>query len=68
MPFVSWLHRLIVQHLAVADVVAVVVLAVAVDDDAEDVLYGILVAIEGSTGKGQPSADFGLHPLLVDLD
>lgn len=61
------LHAFLSQDMLVADEILVAVLAVAVDEDAEDVLNGILVAVEGGAGEGHAAAHVGGHPLFVDF-
>ena len=58
--------RLVVVHGL--DVPSVAVLAVAGDDDAEDVLDGVESVVEGAFGQGCAVAEGGfLLPVLVDL-
>ena len=52
----------------IAEGAAVAVPAVALDIDAEDVLYGILVAVEGSACHLHATAHVSLHPPLVQFD
>ena len=59
------LYRLFVQNLVVADEILVAVLLVAVDDDAEDILYSALVAVEGGASHLFPFAHLRQHPFPV---
>ena len=61
------LHRVLAQHFLVADEVAVAVAPVAVDEDAEDVLDGVLVAVEGGAAQRHAFAHLGALPPLVDF-
>ena len=61
------LHCVLTQHLLVADVIAVAVAPVTVDIDAEDVLDGVLVAVESGAAQGDALAHLGAQPFLVDL-
>lgn len=61
------LHRVLAQHLLVADEVAVAVAPVAVDEDAEDVLDGVLMAVEGGAAQRHAFAHLGALPPLVDF-
>ena len=61
------LHRVLTQRILIADVVAVAVTAVAVDEDAEDVLNGFFVAVEGGACQLDTSTHFRAHPFLVDV-
>ena len=61
------LHRIFAQHTFIADVVAVAVSAVAVDDDAEDVLDGLYVPDEGGTHHIHALTHLGAFPTLIDL-
>lgn len=61
------LHRVLAQHFLVADEVAVAVAPVAVDEDAEDVLDGVFVAVEGGAAQRHAFAHLGALPTLVDF-
>ena len=61
------LHRVLTQHLLVADKVAVAVAPVAVDEDAEDVLDGVFVAVEGGAAQRHAFAHLGTLPPLIDF-
>lgn len=39
------LHRIFVEHLIILDVVLITILAITLDIDVKDILYGILVII-----------------------
>ena len=61
------LHRVFVQHVFIADVVAIAVFTVAIDVDAKDVLDGLFVAVEGGACQLGTSTHFRAYPLLVDV-
>ena len=61
------LDGLLFQDFLVVDEVTEPILAVAVDDDAEHILDGIAVPVEGAASQGNPFANLGLQPKLVDL-
>ena len=61
------LHAVLPQHIVIADVVLIPVLAVTVNIDAEDVLYGILMSGKGRTSQFYALTHIRLQPLLVDL-
>ena len=61
------LHRVLMQHLLVADVITVAVSPIAVNVNAEDVLDGILVAVEGGSAQRHSLAHLGALPPLVDF-
>ena len=62
------LHRVLVQHLFVADIVAVAVFSVAVDVDAKDVLNGVSVAVEGGAWHLDTSTHIRAYPFPVDVN
>lgn len=61
------LNRLVGEHLLVANVVTVGILAVTLYVDAEDVLDGILVAVEGGACQFHSLAHFCIEPLVLQL-
>ena len=61
------LHAVLPQHIVIADVVLIPVLAVTVNVDAEDVLNGILMSCKGRTSQFYALAHIRLQPFLVDL-
>lgn len=61
------LDGVFVQQVFVLDEVAVVVAAVAVDEDAEDGEYGVAVTVEGGARQLGAVAHLGLEPFLLNL-
>ena len=61
------LHAVFMKHALVADEILITVLEVAVDVKAEDVFYGILVAVEGGAGHLLTAAHVGLYPFAVNV-
>ena len=61
------LHRVFVQDFLVTNIIAVAVLAVAVDVNPENVLDGIFVAVEGGSAQRHSLAHLGALPPFVDF-
>ena len=61
------LDRVLAQHFLIADEVAVAIAPVAVDEDAEYVLDGVLVAVEGGAAQRHAFAHLGALPPLIDF-
>ena len=60
------LYGVFVEGFGIADMVAVAVLLVAIDDDAKHVEDGIAVAVEGAARHGQAAAHLSGDPLVVE--
>ena len=58
---------LTMNSLGITDIIPIAVQTVAVDIEAEDVLYGILMTIESGTGEFYTFAHICIKPLFVDF-
>ena len=61
------LHRVVVEHLGIIDIVAIAVLDVALDDDAEHVEDGVAMAVERRPRQGGTVGHLVVDPPLTEL-
>jgi hypothetical protein len=61
------LHGILTQDFFVTDIIAITVSPVAIDVDAEKILNGIFMTIEGGTAEGNAFAHLRPQPFLVDF-
>ena len=61
------LHRILPQHLLIADVITIAILPVTINIDAKDILYRILMAVKRRARQRHTPTHIRPHPSLVDV-